>query len=582
MGSTKSDYPPATWASPPSTVLVDCPAQPEPPGENGASGGGSSLSLEKMSASAAASTPAILAFAETASSIDEIRQAHAHMLKTGFIHSPYAAGRLVSSAVGLPDAERPAALVYAHSLFARVGVPSSFIWNTMIRAHASSGDPAAALLLFRRMLHSPAVPDKFTFPFVLKACNSLRAAEEARQVHAYALKSGLDSDIFVANTLIHGLASAGFTMEARKLFDRMMHRDPVSYNALISAYVEQGLMADARDLFDTMPERTTETWNFVISGYVKLGLVDEAMELFTAMPVKDVVSWNAMITGLIREGLFYEALALFREMQISEVRPDGCTLVNVLSACAQAGALAQGVWLHAYASKNGVRVDGFLATALVDLYSKGGCVEKALQLFNGALKKDVSTWNSMIYGLGSHGRGEHAVFLFRHMLAEGFSPNATTFLSVLSACSHNGLLDEGRTIFYQMVEEYSVEPAVEHYGCLVDLLGRAGLLKEAEDLIDSVPFKADASVLWESLLGASVRHGDLARAELAAKRLLDSCPRESSTFVQLSNAYAAMSRWDDARRVRLMMNIKNIRKEPGCSSIVVDGVVHEFLAGSCF
>ncbi|MQM00401.1 hypothetical protein Taro_033131 [Colocasia esculenta] len=537
-----------------------------------------SLPSVKTMAASASSHPAILSFAAMASSLDELRQAHAHMLKTGLFHSSFAAGRLVSSAVALGGNDHPVALAYAHSLFAHVGSRNSFVWNTMIRAHASSGDPEAALLLFLRMLHSPVLPDKFTFPFVLKACSSLLALEEARQVHARVLKSGLGSDLFVMNTLLHVLASARCTMEARKLFERMPNRDVISRNALISSYVEQGLLAVARNLFDMMTERKVETWNFLISGYVKNGLLDDAIELFIDMPIKDVVSWNAIITGFNHMGRFDDVLALFRDMQCSDVRPDSCTLVTVLCACAQVGALALGEWVHAYIHRNGIKVEGFLATALVDLYSKSGCIGQALQVFNSTLKKDISTWNSMIYGLGSHGRGEHAVLLFQEMLALGFAPNMTTFISVLSACNHTGLLDEGRRIFDQMVKSHKIEPTIEHYGCLVDLLGRAGFLKEAEELINELHLK-DASVLWESLLGASTRHGNVTLSKSAAKQLVDLHPRDSSSYVQLSNAFASMGRWDDARQVRDMMSLRNVRKEPGCSTIELDGIVHEFFAG---
>lgn len=448
----------------------------------------------------------------------------------------------------------------------------------MIRAYANSPTPEFALVLYHQMLNDHVVPDNYTFTFVVKACASLRGLEEGKQVHCHLIKVGIGSDVFVTNTLIHMYANCGYFKIARGLLDRMPERDVISWNAILSAYVEMGLVDLARGLFDEMLERNVESWNFMISGYVSVGSVQEARSVFDEMPMKNVVSWNAMITGYAHANCFGDVLTLFEKMQNANIKPDNFTLVNVLSACGRVGALSQGKWVHAYVDKNEIDVDGFLATALVDMYSKCGCIEKALEVFHNTSRKDISTWNSIIAGLSIHGIGEHALQIFSEMLVDGFEPNEVTFVSVLSACSRAGLLKEGRKMFDLMVSVHGIQPTIEHYGCMVDLLGRFGLLKEAEELMRTMPIK-EAPVVWETLLGACRNHGNVEMAERIARKLLELDPQDSSAYVQLSNVHASMGRWNDVMEARKKMRAQGIRKEPGCSMIEVDGIVHEFLAG---
>ncbi|KAL5990067.1 hypothetical protein ACLOJK_010964 [Asimina triloba] len=520
-------------------------------------------------------TPPILSIIDMATTISEVHQAHAHMLKTGLFQSTFAASRIVAFAAKVPDTQ---AIAHARLMFDRIPHPTSYTWNAIIRAYAYSSDPENALLLFHQMLHSPVPPDEFTLPVVLKACSRVHGFEEGQQIHAISLKSGLDSDLFVQNTLIHLYASLGHTTHAYNLFDRMHIRDVISWNALLSAFVAQGMTEQARCFFDQMPVRNVESWNFMISGYTNLGRIEDAQSLFDEMPMRDVVSWNSMITGYVQVGRYKEALQLFDRMQNAEVKPDNCTLVNLLPACAGMGALSQGEWLHAYITKNEIPISGFLATALVDMYSKCGNIEKALHVFNNTSKKDISTWNSMIAGLGTHGFGKSALQLFSRMSVEGYMPNEITFISILSACSHAGLLDEGLQVFRLMFQVHGMQPKVEHYGCVVSLLGRAGLLNEAVELTRSSPCKNSAVVL-ESLLGACRSHGNIELAEHVAGWLLELNPRDSACYVQLSNVYAFDHRWDKVREVREKMRTEGMKKEPGCSMIDLYGIVHEFSAG---
>ncbi|GKU94350.1 hypothetical protein SLEP1_g7853 [Rubroshorea leprosula] len=519
--------------------------------------------------------PPVLSTTEMATSLFEIRQTHAYILKTGLFHNVFTANKLISFAAANPE---PQTLSYAHSILTHITNPNSYSYNTLIRAYANSDSPQRALSVFDEMLHGPVSPDKYTLTFVLKACAGFGGFEEGRQIHCLVLKIGIGCDIFVANTLIHVYARSGYFEIARNVLERMPQRDVVSWNALLSAYTEMGFIELARSLFDEMDERDVESWNFMISGYLRVGLLEEARTVFDKMPLKDVVSWNAMITGYAHASNFEEVLVLFENMQNSSVRPDNCTLVNILSACAHLGALGQGKWIHAYIQKNRIKIEGFVATTLVDMYAKCGNIEKAIEVFRNARKKDVSTWNSLIAGLGMHGYGKDALQVFSEMLLEGSEPNEVTFIAILSACSRAGLLHEGRQMFDLMLDEYGVQPTIGHYGCMVDLLGRVGLLEEAFELVRTMPAKEDP-VLWESLLGSCKKHGNLEMAEHVSRKLLELSPQDSACYVQLSNTYAALSRWADVTEVRRKMRELKVNKEPGCSMIEVDGVVHEFLAG---
>ncbi|KAL5839271.1 hypothetical protein ACOSQ3_011978 [Xanthoceras sorbifolium] len=519
--------------------------------------------------------PPILSFTEMATSLTEIQQAHAHMLKTGQFHDTFAASKLITFAATNPD---PQTLSYTHSIFTRIKNPNSYTYNTIIRAYANSPTPQNAFPIFLHMLNGEVFPDKYTFTFILKACACFGGLEEGMPIHGHVLKIGIGCDLFIQNTLIHLYGKTGCIETARNVLDRMPERDVVSWNALLSAYVEMGMMELASELFDEMEEKNAESWNFMISGYANVGSVKEARRVFDMMPSKNVVSWNAIITAYAHVSCFKEVCVLFEEMQNTKVKPDNCTLVNILSACARIGALSQGEWIHAYIDKNGFGLDGFVATALVDMYSKCGNIEKATRVFRSTSRKDISTWNSIISGLSTHGFGEQALQIFSEMLAEGFKPNEVTFIGVLSACSRAALLNEGRELFDLMLPVYGIQPTVEHYGCMLDLLGRLGLLKEAEELVRTMPVK-ESPMIWESLLGACKNHGNVELAERVARKLLELNPQDSAGYVQLSNMYVSAGRWDDALKVRSKMRAHRVNKEPGCSMIEVDGIVHEFLAG---
>jgi len=305
--------------------------------------------------------------------------------------------------------------------------------------------------------------------------------------------------------------------------------------------------------------------------------------VFDEMPERSVVSWNVIIEALVQLGEFDVALGLFRKMQ-EAFEPDAYTLQSIISACAGVAALSSGMWAHAYvlrACYDSVGHGVLLNNSLVEMYCKCGMLDLAKQVFDGMVKHDVSSWNVMILGLAMHGKAELALELFGEMTeAAGLRPNSITFVGILSACNHRGMVEMGRTLFDRMVKHYSIEPQLEHYGCLVDLLARAGLVEEALDLVTTMPMKPDV-VIWRSLLDACCKKSaGLDLSEKVAKLILESEGDTSSgVYVLLSRVYASAARWDHVGLIRKLMTDKGIIKEPGCSSLEVDGVNHEFFAG---
>lgn len=339
-------------------------------------------------------------------------------------------------------------------------------------------------------------------------------------------------------------------------------------------------MEDAHKLFDEMPTRDVVSWTSLVKGYTGVQKLDVAQRLFDRMPEWNVVSWAVMVAGYINGEMYVDALRLFNFMlrESKEAVPNEAVLVCVLTACAQIGALDQGEWVHAYIDRTKLPKSSNVATALINMYSKCGRIESAKQVFRDASAKDVMTWTSMISGLALHGLGNEALQLFRRMVDERIRPDSIVLLGVLNACSHSGLVDEGRAIFYGMVRLWRIVPAVEHYGCLIDLLGRAGQLEKALAIIIKMPVEPDI-VIWRALLSACRTHGNVELSECIIDHIgrLD-IGSQGGGHVLLSNLYASVGRWDEVVRMRNRMGVECRGSSPGCSWIEVDGTVHEFLA----
>ncbi|KAK9288048.1 hypothetical protein L1049_016494 [Liquidambar formosana] len=510
--------------------------------------------------------------------VEELAQIHTLLIKTSLIREKHAFGRLLLSFTSF---DNPGNLDYARKLFDTIDFHrNSFIYNTMIRGYSNCGNPKEAFAIYSRMLCEDSVyPDDFTFTFVFSACSKLQAAFEGKQAHAQMIKCPFKFGTQSWNSLMDFYAKIGEIGSAgRRLFDGIEEPDVVSWNCLLDGYVKLGELGEARKVFEEMPQRDIVSWTTMLVGYVNAGLLGEASHLFNKMPERNVISWSALISGYVQMGSYTKALNLFKEMQVAEIEMDRVTMTTVLSACASIGALDQGRWIHAYVDRHGIKVDAHLSTALIDMYCKCGQIDIASKVFREAADKKVFMWNAMLGGLAMHSFGEEAVELFSKMIGCGIEPNEITFICILAACNHSGLVNDGLRIFNSMVVDHDVQPLIEHYGCLVDLLGRSGFLYDALQVIETMPMKAGGNEL-RALLGACKLHSNLELGEQVGRILIDIEPLNDVNYVLLSNIYAMDNRWENVRMLRREMKVKGLVKTPGCSSIESNGIVHEFVAG---
>ncbi|XWS42078.1 hypothetical protein CRYUN_Cryun17cG0138000 [Craigia yunnanensis] len=484
-----------------------------------------------------------LSLLERCSKMEELKQIHAHILKTGYIADTILLSRILTFCVS----PKYGNLEYAQMVFDRVKRPNTFMYNTMIKGYSKNNEPEKALLLYQHMLYLSVPHNSYTYPFLLKACSSLSAMEETKQIHAHVIKLGFGSEVYATNSLLH-------------------------------VYATSGSIKAALLLFDQVPERDIVSWNSMIDGYTKCGKMEIAYQFFKDMPTKNVISWTTMISGYVGAGMYKEALNLFHEMQTEGVKPDSVALASTLSACSYLGALDQGRWIHAYIDKIGIEIDSILLCVLIDMYAKCGDMEEALEVFKKVEKKEVSLWTALISGFGIHGRGREALDWFENMQKVGIKPNHITFTAILTACSYSGLVDEGKYLFDSIGRVHKLSPTIEHYGCMVDLLGRAGFLKEAKELIEKMPVKPNA-VVWGALLNACRIHRNVELGKIIGKILIEEDPNHGGRYIHLASIHAAAGDWDQAVEARRHMKERGVSKLPGCSAISLNGVVHEFLAG---
>eukprot|EP01018_Ginkgo_biloba_P026615 Gb_19040 [translate_table: standard] len=468
---------------------------------------------------------------------------HAHLLTRGISENVFLGNTLVSMYAECKS------IVEARLVFEKISKWNVFSWNAIIRGYVRNEHCEEALTLYYEMRSSRMQPDKFTFPLVLKACAGSAGLQQGKDIHDCIIKSGLESDVFVAN-------------------------------ALVAMYAKCKTLESARQVFDKMCERDLVSWNAMIAGYAQNGIFDKALELFHQMQLTsikpDIITWSSVIAGYAQNGHANEALQVFREMQLAGVNMDWVAIVSILPACGNLAAMQKGKEIHDNIIRNGFESYIFVGNALIDMYAKCGCVNIARQVFDKMSVRDVASWSAMIGGYGMHGHGKDALALFYQMQTAGLKPDPITFIGVLSACSHAGLVDEGRQYFDCMYQDYRITPQVEHYACMIDLLGRAGHLNEAYDLVRKMPLEPTASV-WGALLGACRIHCNVELGELVSEYLLELQPDHDGNYVLLSNVYAAAGRWDGVTKVRTMMKDRGLKKRPGFSWIEVKNRVHAFL-----
>ncbi|KAG5527613.1 hypothetical protein RHGRI_028510 [Rhododendron griersonianum] len=640
----------------------------------------------------------------TTKSLAPTTHLHAHLITSGHL-SARLLPLLTSSYAACGH------ISYARKLFDKMPEPPLLAYNTMIRVYTLNGSSREAIQLFVEMLAAGYPrPDKFTFPFVVKACGDLKLLGLGVSVHGLAVTGGVKLETFLGNCLLAMYMNCGEKEVARRVFDAMMERSEVTWNTMISGYCRNGFaeealkmfkemvgagvepnnatlvsvlpacghlkdlkcgmeilelvqesglgsclpvnnalmdmfakcgcMTEARLVFDKMDKRDVVTWTTLINGYnwngdgkkalmlcplmllegirpnavtvpsllstcadlgllkqgrclhgwvlrqklesdvsVETALIDMyakcscirgSFRVFVKTSRKRTVPWNAILSGCIHNGLATEAIDCFKKMLSESVAPNAASLNSLLPAYARLADLQQAMNIHGYLIRSGFVSKVEASTALIDIYSKCGSLYFAHEIFNGIPEKDkdIFCWSAIIASYGMHGNGEIAVSLFNQMVQLGVVPNEVTFTSVLHACSHSGLVDEGLDLFNFMVGVHQMRPRSNHYTCMVDLLGRAGRLEEAYALITTMPFEPNNAV-WGALLGACVIHENVELGELASEWLFKLEPENTGNYVLMAKLYAAAGRWKDAEKTRNMLDGIGIRKNPAHSLIEV-------------
>lgn len=506
----------------------------------------------------------------------------------------------------------------AYKMFDRMPERDLVSWNTIVAGFAQNGFAELALDLVTRMHEEGRRGDFITIVSILPAVANVGSLRIGKAVHGYAMRAGFDSIVNVSTALVDMYAKCGRVETARLVFDGMKSRNVVSWNSMIAAYVEGGNPEEAMRIFQKMLDQGVEPTNVTIMealhacadlGYLERGLfihklldqlklgtdvsmtnslismyskcknVDIAADIFSKLQGKTLVSWNAMILGYAQNGRVNEALNYFCKMRSKNIKPDSFTMVSVIPALAELSVIRHAKWIHALVIRSCFEKNVFVMTALIDMYAKCGAVGTARALFDMMNERHVTTWNVMIDGYGTHGLGKAAVELFNKMLEGPTKPNDITFLCAISACSHSGLVEEGIHYFTSMKKDYGIEPVMDHYGAMVDLLGRAGRLNEAWDFIQKMPIEPGITV-FGAMLGACKIHKNVELGEKAASRLFELDPDEGGYHVLLANIYAAASMWDKLAKVRTIMEKKGLQKTPGCSLVELKNEVHSFYSGS--
>ncbi|XP_021755589.1 pentatricopeptide repeat-containing protein At5g08305-like [Chenopodium quinoa] len=471
-----------------------------------------------------------------------LSQIHALLISSGLSKRHPFASKLFSFVADSGNAD------YTHRLLLHNPSNSVVHWNRVIRLFCNTPTPYNSINVFVEMQRFGVVPDYFTFPSLAKASARLCSIEHGVSLHCVVFKSGYELDVFIQNSLIHMYASCGEILYARKVLDEM-------------------------------PQRTTVTWNSMLDGYAKCGDLERAKEVFEFAPVKDIVSWSSLIDGYVKGGEYGEAMKVFERMKVEgDIKANEVTMVSVLGACSHLGALEQGRSMHRYIIENELPLNLVLLTSLVDMYAKCGAIEEALVLFRGIpkYKTDVLLWNAIVGGLASHGYVQESLDLFAEMLMVQVVPNEITYLCLLSACAHGGLVKEAWE-FLDSLERSGMKPKSEHYACMIDVLARAGQVVEAYEFMNKMPLEPTPATLG-ALLSGCMSHGRLDLAEQLGKKLVEVDPHHDGRYVGLSNVYAAIKRWDEAKMMRQTMHITGVKKFPGFSYVEISGALEMFKA----
>ncbi|KAL5062309.1 hypothetical protein RYX36_024046 [Vicia faba] len=551
--------------------------------------------------------------------LPEGKQLHAHLIKFGFCHVLSLQNQILSVYLKCKETE------YAEKLFDGLPVRNVVSWNIMIRgivgSHDNESDPnrtQLCLSYFKRMLLEMVVPDYITFNGLICLCAKFHDAEMGIQVHCFTVKVGFDLDCFVGCALVDFYAKCGFVESARRVFCVVPFRDLVMWNVMISCYTFNCLPEEAFSMFNMMRLDVANGDEFTFSSmlsamsddgleyhgfgkqvhglvlrqsfdsdvlvasalinmYVKNENIVDARRVFDEMSIRNVVAWNTMVVGCGNRGDGNEVMKLLIEMLREGFLPDELTISSVVSSCGYASAITETLQAHAFAVK--LLCHDFLSVAnsLITAYSKCGSITSAFKCFELTSQPDLVTWTSLIYAYAFHGLAKEATEIFAKMLSRGIIPDKIAFLGVLTACAHRGLVTKGLHYFKLMTYAYQIVPDSEHYTCLVDLLGRHGLINEAFQLLRSMPIEVDSDTLG-AFVGSCKLHSNMELAKFAAEKFFIIEPEKSVNCAVMSNIYASQKHWCDVERVRKMMKDNNDAKVPGCSWIEIGNQVHSFVS----
>lgn len=540
---------------------------------------------------------------------DMARVVHGYVLKVGLLGCVKVENALVD-VYGKCGSEKA-----AKKVFDEMDERTEVSWNAIITSFSFRGMYMDALVVFRLMIDAGMRPNTVTVSSMLPVLGELGLFKLGMEVHCFCLRVGIESDVFIANSLIDMYAKSGLSCVASTIFNKMGDRNIVSWNAMVANFAQNRHHFTAVELVRRMQAhgetpnnvtftnvlpacarlgfvnvgkeiharivRTGYTFDLFISNaltdmYSKCGSLNLARKVFNTS-VKDKVSYNILITGYSQTSNCSESLNLFSEMRLTGMIPDIVSFIGVISACANLASIKQGKEIHGHLVRKLFHTHLFAANSLLDLYTKCGRIDLATKIFDRIQDKDVASWNTMILGYGMLGELETAINLFEVMKEDSVEYDSVSFIAVLSACSHGGLIEKGSRYFKKM-QDHNIEATHMHYACMVDLLGRAGQIEEAANLIRDLPIEPDANI-WGALLGACRIHGNVELGHWAAEHLFKLKPHHCGYYILLSNMYAEAERWDEANSVRELMKTKGAKKNPGCSWVQIGDQVHAFLIG---
>lgn len=502
----------------------------------------------------------------------------------------------------------------ARKLFESMAQRDAVSWNSMISGFVRSGNFSEVLDLFYRMRAENIEPDKQTLAYLVSASATQSNLKLGMLLHGKLLRTGFRLDFQIQTTLIVMYMKCGSISAAFKIFELIRNKDVVLWTAMISGLVQNDCSDRALAVFQQMsnsgikPSSATiasivaacaklgsfdlgksihcrilrlgidldiPAQNSLLTMYSKCGRLDQSRAIFERMRKRDLVSWNAIVAGYAQSGYLSEGLSLLSEMKSTLQKPDSLTVVSILQACASTGALHQGKWVHGFSIRSCLRPCIMVGTALVDMYSKCGDLNKARKCFDIMTEHDLVSWGTIICGYGCHGRGEDSLSLYSEFMRTGFKPDRVIFLSVLTACSHNGLVDQGLSIYKSMDKNFGVSPSLEHRACVVDLLSRAGRVEEAYEFYEKAFPEPEPDVLGIILDGCRA-NGDTKLGEIIAGNLLELRPSDAGNYVQLAHSFASMNRWDGVNEAWTQMRSLGLKKLPGWSFIELNGTIETF------